>query len=196
MNHNEVIQYLIVSYPDSNFPLPTQKLYIQELSDVPADELFRAARYHVNRSPYPKIPTIGELRIALNDIRRRQAALPDAFAAWGEVVREFSRFRPWRQVLCEAGVELAESASRYKDNEVDYWRAIFAYREHLETCQECINERPLYQFSHPLIQRALEAVAIQEINVDNEGVQRAHFVKAYEQLMKRAADETLPMLES
>lgn len=193
MNHNDVIRYLIVCYPEGNFPSPTQQVYMREFADTPSEAFLAAARWHVNHSPYPKIPTIGELRNALNEVRRAQAALPDPFQAWGEVVREFTRFRPIRQVLCEAGIELAEAASR-TTNDAEYWDSIHAYKTHLDNCKACINERPGYKFSSPLIEKTLEAVGIQSITPDNEGVQRAHFVKAYEQLVKREADFSLPML--
>ncbi len=192
MSHAQVIAYLIAAYPRSEFPQPTQKLYVQELRHIDADELMEAARYHVHTSPYPNIPTIGELEAALAVIRKRRAAVPDAFQAWGEVVRELSRSKMTTLYLCQEGAYLRDATADSLPEE--YWDDLHAYDDHLRGCKLCREEKDVTRFSHPLIAETMRAVAITEIGGDNEGVQRAHFVKAYEQLAKRQTDEHLLML--
>lgn len=197
MNHNDVIRYLIVCYPEGNFPSPTQQVYMREFADTPSEAFLAAARWHVNHSPYPKIPTIGELRNALNEVRRAQAALPDPFQAWGEAVRELTRHRPTKMLLCAMGEKLFQLAQEMHASgapDKEYWGQIAYYDEHIRDCPSCHMERDPLSFSTPLIGATLEALQMTRIDGDNEGVQRAHFVKAYEQMVKREADFSLPML--
>lgn len=195
--HLEVIAYLVAAYPGAEFPLPSQKLYIQELKHIPAEELMEAARYHIHTSPYPKVPMIGELENALLHIRRRRAKLPDPFEAWGEVVRVMGMGVRHEHHYCEVGLQLRDIAiTSSKDPTATrlYLDALHEIDMHEKACETCGVREIRPQYSHPLIAEAVKALEMTRVDGDNEGVQRAHFTKAYEQLIRRAADQLLPMI--
>lgn len=197
--HAEVIAYLVAAYPGAEFPLPSQKLYVMELKHIPADELMEAARYHVHTSPYPKVPTMGELENSLTLVRRKKSGVPDPFVAWGEAVKVLTLgLRRYKVAYCDEMMELSHAAQeasnehRYRE----YDEFIFKSREHRKTCQACFEGYVEREFSHPLIKQAVEAIGVKDLSDENEGVIRAHFVRAYEQLIKRVSDDSLPVFGS
>lgn len=195
--HAEIIAYLVAAYPGAEFPLPSQRLYLLELKHIPADELMEAARYHVHTSPYPKVPTMGELENSLTLVRRKKSGVPDPFVAWGEAVKVLTLgLRAWRTVRCDEDNSFMLEAQRAVDERrhKDYNDILEKSREHSKTCQICFNGYVDREFSHPLIKQALEAIGVKGLSDDeSEGVIRAHFVKAYEQLIKRLSDDSLPV---
>ncbi len=85
----KIMAILTAAYPNSGANDGTIPLYARLLSDIPGELLQQAAFAHIATSKF--FPTIAELRQAALDVQEAADPLPDAHAAWGEVLREMDR---------------------------------------------------------------------------------------------------------
>jgi hypothetical protein len=89
MNHKEfvgVMAFLSAAYPRYQLTDETLEAYRAIVGDLSVD-LLRAAALQIASRDSPWFPSAGELRSAAFRLLEREAGVPSAGEAWGEVVR-------------------------------------------------------------------------------------------------------------
>ena len=84
---------LTAAYPRADIGKDTVKVYTMALADIDADLLQAAVLHHLTNHKW--FPTVAELRKAAADIVNRGDGQPDAYEAWGEVMRQVRHVGSW-----------------------------------------------------------------------------------------------------
>lgn len=152
--------------------------YHVDLGDLPGDVL-TAAAIHYRTSPNPFFPTSGQLREKATDLMLLSMGVPTAAEAWAQVL---TAIRLVDSVHCESGYELWKATDGKANGE--YWAAIFAYRQHLDTCQECAQGGFREVYSHPVVANVVKRLGGRDqILTDNLTADRAQFIRAYTEIV-------------
>jgi hypothetical protein len=85
-----ILAVIAVAYPNFAVTEQTTEVYLQILSDIPADELKAATLHCISESGRKFAPSVGELRGAVAELRGMSANLPSSFEAWQEVGKQIS----------------------------------------------------------------------------------------------------------
>jgi len=83
------IALLMAAYPRQEFPEPSQRLYIKMLADLPGDLLEAAVMDIISKNTF--LPSISELRAAVNTLVEKSSGRLDAYTAWDTVCRQIRR---------------------------------------------------------------------------------------------------------
>lgn len=160
-------------------------LYYALLEDIPFKDLQNALRKHALTNKW--FPSVAELR---------ELAVPDtssnALAAWGELRRALNQPKE-RYVYCEDYIALSDDARKMtnSDSSHDYWDAIAALNDHLAKCLNCKKELTTMMID-PIALQVGKGMGLEYLRYsENEMVDRAHFIKAYDQLAQREKMERL-----
>lgn len=150
----------------------TVALYRRLLADLDGNMLLAAAHQHIADSKW--FPTVAELREGALALSASSAGIPTAMEAWGEVVKALNPRLVYHH--CETGKAI-ESAE--------------VYEAHRQTCRECGWRHETPAFSVPLIEQAVNHLGgLKRLaRSDNEVADRAHFMRAYDQLAARETKE-------
>jgi len=166
--------------PDEKATLPA--LY-SLLQDIPSEELQMAARACIAEPGRAFAPSIGELRGKVIEIAIQAAGVPTPWEAWEMITNARSQryFHNCDQALAIKG--------RQPTNTSNYWAIINELDQHSQTCKECgwrIAGTPTPEIVE-LVARRLgwpEKFPGNEIEMD-----RAHFIRAYEDAVRRATEQ-------
>lgn len=85
-----ILAVIAVAYPNFAVTEQTTEVYLQILSDIPADELKAAALHCISESGRKFAPSVGELRGAVQELRGFSNNMPSSFEAWQEVGKQIS----------------------------------------------------------------------------------------------------------
>lgn len=85
---DQIVEMLEIAFP--NFKPrdkdQTKELYWQTLNDIPSDELKAAVLHCLTEAGRAFAPSVGEIRGAVNEIKRLVKHVPSALEAWGELL--------------------------------------------------------------------------------------------------------------
>lgn len=100
-----ILKSLFAAYPNASVTTETVAVYVEDLSDIPTDEL--RAIIKQARSEFKFLPTIAELK-QIHRTLTRDLSIPTAEAAWEEVRRSFGRMnrKPWSHPFVEEAVNV------------------------------------------------------------------------------------------
>jgi len=100
-----VLKSLFAAYPNTQVTPETVIVYVEDLSDIPADELRAVIKQA--RAQLKFLPTIAELK-SMHKLLIRDLAIPTAEQAWEEVRRSFGRINrsPWSHPFIEEAVNV------------------------------------------------------------------------------------------
>ena len=89
-DHKDILKLLAIfqaSFPSWKPNEMTPEIYLQDLQDIPSDELFAAATLCRNEAGRAFAPSVGEIRGAIAEIRKQSAGVPNAFEAWSDLLK-------------------------------------------------------------------------------------------------------------
>lgn len=163
-------------------------MYTADLQDIPADVL-AAAGVHYRTSPNPFFPSTGQLREKATELLLLAMNIPSASEAWNQVM---TAVRFVDSVWCADGASLYSAIDGKQGRE--YWDALFAYKQHSETCEKCERGGFREVYSHPIVERIVRSMGGRDrILTDNLTADRSQFIKAYAEIAAREVTRaTLP----
>jgi hypothetical protein len=163
---SQVVAMLGSAYPNFAPTKETVSVYYELLKDLPAELLKVSALQCCSEAGRKFAPSVGELRGAAGEIVRKTQSVPSALEAWDEV--------------CNA----PKSGGHKKiTNEYDEsGRVIVEYTE--------------YKWSHPLVERTAKYLGFPRFpDMENIGIDRAHFFKQYEIEVDRLTNTAIELPE-
>lgn len=194
---DKVIALLIAAYPHQDFPVDTINAYKLMLADIDPDLLEGATLHCITTNTKNFIPGIAELRQATVDIQMMNSGMPVGIIAWGEVQRSITSGGHIVGTICKEGESFAFELSGKNGDE--YKAIATKWNSHRDKCDLCVDSHDeKIKYSHPAIQRVVDAMGMRYLREsDNHVADRAHFLKAYEQVVTREAKEivTLPQIK-
>lgn len=84
----QIVAVISAAYPNFKVSPQTVEVYFQTLQDIPGDELKAATMQSISEAGRSFAPSIGEIRGAVLDIRKRIANVPSSYQAWQEVQKQ------------------------------------------------------------------------------------------------------------
>jgi hypothetical protein len=164
----EVAQVMAVigsAYPNFAVSKDVVQVYYDLLNDLPV-ELLQAAALRCCAEPGRKFaPSVGEIRGAAGELRRKADGIPSTLEAWDEICSA-----PFR--------DISEDRPLYRGGE------------------KFTTDPDAHQWSHPLVERVARMLGWPNFPSGEEGVDRAHFFRQYEnELARHTTDEVeLPLV--
>lgn len=160
-----------------------QSIFIEMFSDVPDEILISAAKTHIRKGKF--FPTVAELLEICQDLENPSGGL--AIEAWGEVVAYL------KDRSCDVGRKLGRYPQGATEEEKE--KQLGEWLSHKDACPVC-QGRELPTFSDPNTLRVVEAMGIENLRKsDNQVADRAHFMKAFEQVDARQKKEQVMLPE-
>ena len=84
----QIVAVIAAAYPNFKVSPQTIDVYYQTLQDISADELQAAVMQSISEAGRQFAPSVGEIRGAVLDIRKRVVNVPSSFQAWQEVQKQ------------------------------------------------------------------------------------------------------------
>lgn len=155
----EILALISVAFPNFKMvqsgDVSTADAYLAFLGDLPADVLKLATLKCCSESGRAFAPSVGEIRGAVSEILRHTQRIPSTLEAWDEI-NNAPKSGEYRRLTDE-------------QNEDGAW----------------IIEVTPFTWSHPLVEKVARMLGFPDFpNPTNEGVDRAHFFKQYENELK------------
>ena len=155
----------------------TAKLWVDLFSDIPDKLLSLSTKQHIAVSKW--FPKPSELLDVCRQLGNFGNEAPPAIIAWGEVqsiLKNGNKCNEWK--------ELRKTIDTSKDE----YAVAFESIEHNKKCDICSGKSgPV--FSHPVITQTVEALGWDYLRMSiTQMADRAHFLKAYDQLKNRQED--------
>jgi hypothetical protein len=163
---SQVVAMLGSAYPNFAASKETVKVYYELLKDLPVDLLKVAALQCCAEAGRKFAPSVGELRGAAAGITHKAKGIPSALEAWNEV--------------CKAP---KAGGTREITGETDeHHNIIIVWHPH--------------NWSNPVVERVAQLLGWPRFpDPDNESIDRAHFLKQYEQEVERATSAAVELPE-
>lgn len=163
------------------------KLYCAVLADIPLEMLEAGVKDILATAKW--FPTPADIR--RHSTSYTESGFPTALEAWGELKHALAQPRE-RFVYCEDYLGL----ERPKLGDPKYWEAIKAMNDHLATCLNCKKEVTAMRLN-PLAYQVGDGMGFHYLRMsEDEMADRAHFIKAYDQLAERESQERLLLPDS
>ena len=132
-----IVAMISAAYPNFNPTELTVEVYLKTLQDLPGEELQLAAMQCISENGRKFAPSVGELRGAVAEIRRRTANAPSSYEAWQEVQQQILENggdygRPvWSHALVEKTVRVIgwRNLRMSEEQVADRARFISAYEQ-------------------------------------------------------------------
>jgi hypothetical protein len=84
----QIISVISEAYPNFKPSELTVEVYYQVLGDIPTEELKAATLHCISESGRKFAPSVGELRGAVNELRKYVSNVPSSYQAWQEVLQQ------------------------------------------------------------------------------------------------------------
>lgn len=160
----KAVTVISAAYPSFNASKETVEVYYKMLEDLPAEEINLAVLKCCAEDGRKFAPSVGELRGAVKEIRAQAAGVPSPFEAWEEV--------------CHAPRSGETKSVTDEQDENGAW----------------IIEVKKYQWSHSIVERTARLLGFPDFpDLENIGVERAHFLRAYDEQVGKMSDEELEL---
>ena len=180
----KILLNLASKYPASNFSRENLRPYAESLADIPADLLAAAADQCIAEMDGKSgdfFPSVPRLRSKALDLQLSTMGIPTAAEAWAQVQKAYQYVDG---VLCSDGFRLNDACR--KSGTAEYWPAIYAYKNHMETCDKCQPGGFREVYDHPAVENAVRMLGGRDgLLTDNPVADRARFVDAYREVISR-----------
>jgi len=157
----DILTEISDSYPMFELTESRVKVWKKYLSQYDDDLLRNALEHYINTSTKSFPPSIPELRNAVTELKILIAGIPLPFQAWEDLRNAYPPHKVWFDKI---DPETGQS--------------------------EVVVEEKVYTFMHPVVERVAIMLGWPDKfpKSDEIGVDRAHFIKAYEQAIGAAAN--------
>lgn len=131
----QIVGVIGAAYPNFAPSPQTVEVYFQALNDLDYDELKTATMQSITEAGRKFAPSVGEIRGAVLDIRKRVIKMPSSYQAWQEVCKQINDNggdfgKPvWSNPIVEAAVNALgwRNLRMSEDQTADRARFIMAY---------------------------------------------------------------------
>src|SRR5208337_3455990 len=158
-------------HPDVTSPLNTVDVLFDLLGDMDTEALKMAVRASCAQPGRIFAPSAGEIRGVMGELQAQASGLPSAAEAWAEV--------------CNMPPDMVSKTIK-RDCAGN---PVFEVREDGTSAAIILVEN--HKWSHPLVEKLACDLGWPHFPGENEGVDRAHFIKLYEQQRAQAISDSV-----